>query len=81
MSQGLIRYDQEPKEIASELYRILTASDYKKELLTSLWATFSSLYSSPQSNFGNILAQVAGLSLDSSQIHLDSEMYTSVATD
>jgi hypothetical protein len=75
MSQGLIRYNQEPEEIATELYRILTNSDYKKNLLANLWETFSSMYSNPESNFGNVLAKVAGLGSLRSQTNLDIELY------
>lgn len=79
MSQGLVRYNQDPKEIGAEIFRIINDPGYKTNLLHSLWSTFSNMYSDPQSNFGSVLARIAGLSLSSSQMHLDAEIYENVA--
>jgi hypothetical protein len=76
MSRGLIRYNQDPQEIATELYRILTDPEYQKNLLTNLWETFSNMYSNPESNFGAVLARVARLSPPSSQTNFDIKLYS-----
>ncbi len=63
MEQGLIRYNQDPQEIASEIIRILTEPGQREALVNNLEDTFNSMYSNPESNFGIVLARVARLNL------------------
>ncbi len=64
MNGGLLAYNQDPAEVGAEMYRILTQSDYRDALVNSLQELFTTMYSDPETNFGMVLARVAGLNTD-----------------
>lgn len=64
MKQGLLTYNQDSTEIATEVYRILTEPDCQDMLVRSIEKLFSDMYVHPESNFGSVLAKVAGVNMN-----------------
>lgn len=66
MKHGLLAYNEDPTEISAEMYRILTESDYQDTVVKSLEELFMGMYSHQESNFGAVLAKLAGVERPSS---------------
>jgi hypothetical protein len=61
LPRGLVRYDQSPDAIGEEIYRVLTRPAYRRELVNAQVAAFAAMYADPRTNFGSVLARIAGL--------------------
>jgi hypothetical protein len=63
MKQGLLHYNDPPEEIGAEIFRVLTAPEYRQSMVSYQQTMLLSMFLDPEINFGHIMAEVAGLSL------------------
>lgn len=61
LKYGLLRYNLQPDKMGEYFYKILTNSEHRNKSRNAIQDTFNAMRSNPETNFGDILACVAGL--------------------